>query len=48
MSEYRTRTYIFTIKHTDAPIIWSQLCETERNYDYLCMNIKRKTISRQT
>jgi hypothetical protein len=44
-SAYRTRTYIFTIKNKDIELPWAYLCALEEDYDYLCMNVIRKTIN---
>lgn len=41
----RTRTYSFIIKSKDAETAWFYLCSLDDAYEYMCMNIKRKTIN---
>jgi len=41
----RSRTYTFVIKTKDYENAWIYLCSLDNEFDYMCMNIKRHTIT---
>ncbi len=41
----RSRTYTFVIKTKDYENAWIYICSLDNEFDYMCMNIKRHTIT---